>query len=367
MPFRLATFNVENLLRRFDFSGFHNRMNLDRSLSLYSIGDEAQFRELESARAVAQTDDNRQLTALALTATQGDIVCLQEVDDEAALGAFEYNYLYKMIGRGYRRKLVSNGNDVRGIDVALMLRDATVDGEPIEVVEMRSHAELTFAELDLHTPELAAAGIGPKERIFRRDCFVVDLKVGRKPLTLFLVHLKSMAGRGADGREASMPLRTAEAKAVRLLVEQRFGGDVAHADWAICGDCNDYRERVLVGGGDIGNYTFQPIAEAQSALNVWLADGFAVNAVERRPVNDRWTLFHTRGPGERHLCQLDYILLSPGLAAKNADAVPDIVRSGQPWRTPFPPGQEVPRLPRAGWDRPKASDHCPVAITLSLG
>jgi len=46
--------------------------------------------------------------------------------------------------------------------------------------------------------------------------------------------------------------------------------------------------------------------------------------------------------------------------------VPDIVRKGQPWRTPFPPGQEVERFPRAGWDRPKASDHCPVAITLDL-
>jgi hypothetical protein len=46
--------------------------------------------------------------------------------------------------------------------------------------------------------------------------------------------------------------------------------------------------------------------------------------------------------------------------------VPDIIRAGQPWRTPFPPGQEVERYPRTGWDRPKASDHCPVAVTLDL-
>ena len=50
----------------------------------------------------------------------------------------------------------------------------------------------------------------------------------------------------------------------------------------------------------------------------------------------------------------------------NAKAVPDIVRGGQPWRTPFPPGQEVERYPRTGWDRPKASDHCPVAVTLDI-
>ncbi|MDP0983698.1 hypothetical protein, partial [Klebsiella variicola] len=87
-----------------------------------------------------------------------------------------------------------------------------------------------------------------------------------------------------------------------------------------------------------------------TCLNVFLADGFAENIVERRPEIDRWTLYHTRGPQERHLCQLDYILLSKGLAARNA-AIPDIIRNGQPWRTPFPPGQEIERFPRIGWDR----------------
>ncbi|ENR21772.1 endonuclease/exonuclease/phosphatase family protein [Brucella suis] len=97
-----------------------------------------------------------------------------------------------------------------------------------------------------------------------------------------------------------------------------------------------------------------------------LGDGFAVNLVERRPVMDRWTLYHTRGPLERHLCQLDYIMASPAFAAKNEHAVPDIIRRGQPWRTIFPPEQNVDRYPRTGWDRPKASDHCPVSVTLNM-
>ncbi|TJX37336.1 MAG: endonuclease, partial [Mesorhizobium sp.] len=106
--------------------------------------------------------------------------------------------------------------------------------------------------------------------------------------------------------------------------------------------------------------------ENLSCINVLTAGGFCENVVERRPEINRWTFYHTRGPEERHLCQLDYILLSRGLAAKNATAVPDIIRNGQPWRTIFPAGQEVERFPRAGWDRPKASDHCPVAITLDM-
>jgi predicted extracellular nuclease len=106
--------------------------------------------------------------------------------------------------------------------------------------------------------------------------------------------------------------------------------------------------------------------EAVSCLDALLHDGFCENVVERRPEMDRWTLYHTRGPQERHLCQLDYILLSRSLAEENAGAVPDIIRNGQPYRTPFPSGQEVSHFPRVGWDRPKASDHCPVAVTLDI-
>ena len=68
MSLRIATFNVENLMNRFDFSGFRNQLNQDRTLALYQIKDEAEYRLLEQARAVAHTDDTRQLTALAIAA-----------------------------------------------------------------------------------------------------------------------------------------------------------------------------------------------------------------------------------------------------------------------------------------------------------
>ena len=136
--------------------------------------------------------------------------------------------------------------------------------------------------------------------------------------------------------------------------------------WAICGDFNDYRERIVIDGDGVDGYSFTLAKEETSALDVLTADGFADNVVERLPEMDRWTLYHTRGPQERHLCQLDYILLSPSLAARNARQVPEIVRAGQPYRTIFPPDQQVERYPRTGWDRPKASDHCPVAMTFDL-
>jgi predicted extracellular nuclease len=369
MSLRLATFNVENLMNRFDFSGFRNELHQDRALAMYSIADEAEFRSLEKARAIAHTDDARQLTALAIAATRADVICLQEVDNLEALKAFEYGYLFKMIGHGYRNKYTSDGNDSRGIDVAIMTRDATRHGQPIEFVRMTSHAHRSFADFGLYEPGMASIGIKPEDRLFRRDCLEIDLRVGGRPLTVYGVHFKSMGGprNGIDGRQATMPVRVAEARAVRQIIEARFGG--AHAGrklWAICGDLNDYAERVVIGGDEEAGYDFTPVTEASSAVHALTSDGFAVNPVERRGELDRWTLYHTRGPQERHLCQLDYILLSPALAAMNSAALPDIIRNGQPWRTIFPPGQETPRFPRTGWDRPKASDHCPVAITLDI-
>ena len=369
MSVRLATFNVENLMNRFDFSGFRNELYRDRALALFEIENEAEFRRLESARMVAQTDDARQLSALAIAATRADILCLQEVDNIEALRAFEYGYLFKMIGYGYREKYTSTGNDTRGIDVAIMARDKTRHGQTIEFAGMKSHAHLTYADLDLFTPELEALGEKPHERIFRRDCLELDLKIGGKPLTIYGLHFKSMGSprNGMDGRTATMPVRVAEASAVRRIIEQRFGRDYAASKrWVICGDLNDYKERVIISGEAPDPLQYQPTREDVSSLDILTAGGFCENIVERRPELDRWTLYHTRGPQERHLCQLDYLLLSPALARANAKAVPEIIRNGQPYRTPFPPGQDVDRFPRTGWDRPKSSDHCPVAVEIDL-
>jgi predicted extracellular nuclease len=367
MAVRIGTFNIENLLNRFDFTGFRNQLRQDRALRLYTIDSEADYRRLEEARMVSSTDDTRQMSALAIADADADILCLQEVESLEALNAFEYGYLYKMVGEGYRQKYLIKGNDSRGIDVAVMMRERTRDGEPIEFIDIRSHAAVTFRDFDLYDEGLTATE-KPDDRIFRRDCLELDVRIGGKRLTLFVCHLKSMTSPrdGMDGRTATMALRRAEARAVRRIIETRFGQGVGHRNFVICGDMNDYQEKLLVGGDRRKGFSFTPTREAESALDVFSGDGFAENVVARRPENDRWTLFHARGLDDRHLCQLDYVWLSPALSAANPEAMPDIVRSGQPFRTPFPPGQEVERYPRTGWDRPKASDHCPVVMELHL-
>ena len=180
-----------------------------------------------------------------------------------------------------------------------MLRAETAHGQPIEFVRMTSHAHITYADFGLHTPELAALGEAENERIFRRDCLEIDVTIAGRPLTIYSLHFKSMGSprNGLDGREATMPIRIAEAQAVRRIIEDRFGKDHAGDKlWVICGDLNDYRERVLIKGEAHRGYQFEPVDEAQSSLNVLLAGGFCENIVERRPELDRWTLYHTRGP-----------------------------------------------------------------------
>jgi len=91
---------------------------------------------------------------------------------------------------------VLEGNDRRGIDVAVMSKDW---------IKVTSHAEHTFYDFGLHTPELADYGLDPGDRIFRRDCLEVETNVGNKDLILFVCHFKSMSG----GRDKTMCVRDA--------------------------------------------------------------------------------------------------------------------------------------------------------------
>lgn len=370
MSLRIATFNAENLMQRFDFSGWRNELRRDRTLHMLDVKDEKHFQTLEQARIVAHTDDTMQLTALAVADCRADIICMQEVENLDALHAFEYGYLFKMAGHGYRHKYLVEGNDTRGIDVCVMMRDETVTGEKIEFVSMKSHAQLTYQDLGIHNKALSETGNEPNEKIFRRDCLEIDVKIGGRPLTIYTVHFKSMGGsksEDVDGRTWTMPIRDAEAKAVRKIIEARFGkGKTANKRFVICGDMNDYRSRVIVSGDRHSGFEFKNHMEEKSGFDPLIADGFSTNLVQRRDLMDQWTLYHSRGLAEQHLCQLDYILASPALEEKNPKAIPEIIRNGQPFRTPFPKGQEVERYPRTGWDRPKSSDHCPVVIELTI-
>ena len=259
MSLRLATFNIENLLTRFDFTGFRNQTRRDRAIQLFDIRDEATYQALESARMVSSTDDTRQLSALAIADADADILCLQEVDNMAALQAFEYGYLYRMVGNGYLQKYLVEGNDSRGIDVAVVMREETRDGDRIEVVDIKSHAALTYRNLDLFNPALAATN-QIDDKIFKRDCLEIDLRIGGKPLTLYVTHFKSMT----NARDA------VDARQERLLEGSQLmqeGLDVP-GFVGVLGDGKEVRE-IVAGGKTAGH------AEEDGGLDGIVAIGVA--------------------------------------------------------------------------------------------
>ncbi|WP_284180307.1 endonuclease/exonuclease/phosphatase family protein [Rhabdaerophilum sp. SD176] len=385
-PFRLATFNVENLFSRPDF--WDPQRRADQQIGNVLFEDRHEATRVRRIVEAAHSDEKCQLTALALLATQADIIALQEVDSADALRSFRETYLKKLesphVARtikaalardpgldgealrrlreqaiadvNYRHLSVIDGNDRRGIDIGLLSR--------VGWTSIRSHAATTFGKVEVWPEGISEIREGPPDsprrltrddRVFKRDLIEAEFQIDGRDFTLFCCHLKSMTG----GREATRVIRQAEAEAIRTLIERRFEshrGGPAAANWALIGDFNDYMEI----DGDRAPRDLMTGRPSPGGIGALLDPGFAVNLVERRPAEDRWTAYH---PPDDVYCQLDYILVSPALAEANPQAVPDIIRQGQPWRAARHDG---PRFPRIGWDRPKSSDHCPVAVTLCL-
>jgi endonuclease/exonuclease/phosphatase family metal-dependent hydrolase len=322
------TFNVENMLLRFEFD-----RETEASLATLLDAEEPAARaELVRTYWNILNDEMRVMTALAVRDGAADVVCLQEVESMRGLRAFQERYLRRMADIEYPHSVLIEGNDGRHIDVAVMSRF------PLERIV--THQALRWDELQIDKPKIVET---ERDRIFKRDCLEVHVEVGEKALPVFVCHFKSMD----PDRERTREWRAAEATAVRRIIEKRFP-DPAAADWAVVGDFNDYTES-------------DGVPEPHHALAPLLDGGFAVDTVKRiADVKDRWTHFF---PDARAYRQLDYVLLSPALARKNKDAIPRILRQGLPYRAERYQG---PRYPRIGWDRPKASDHCPVVIDLKF-
>jgi endonuclease/exonuclease/phosphatase family metal-dependent hydrolase len=322
---RIMTFNVENMMVRFNFS----KREEEGLISLPEIDDPVERAELIRTYWNVLTDEARVFTALTMASENPEVICMMEVEDMPAMKKFHDSYL-RRFSREYKYKYLINANDKRGIDVAVMSRDK------IGAVVSHQQMEETIAYPDPKKPK--------KQRVFSRDCLEVNVEKNKKTLAIFVCHFKSMMG----GRPQTKVKREAEAAAVRKIIEERYDNP-AKSDWIIVGDLNDYTEDHQ-GKPDTGH-----------GLGPLLDDGFCVDLVKKiKTPEDRWTHFYA---GKREYHQLDYILVSPSLAKKNPGVAPVIVRNGTPYRAEEYRGE---RWPRVGWDRPKASDHCPVVVTLGF-
>lgn len=369
MRLRVCTFNIENLASRHSF-GPKERPETGPALSLFDVPETGVRETVQRSVAVALEDDKRELSALAIAETAADLLILQEVDNLGVLQPFFANYVHRLGDIRYGHLRLIDGNDPRGIDVAFAARLDLFEHK--KQVKARSHQGTTFGELDVLTEDLKGFGITANDLVFNRDCLEVTLELpGAVELVLYICHFKAISER-EDGRGLTFPIRQAEALAVRRIIQDRFGERWRDAHWIVAGDLNDFVETILPGG------TVMPATP--SGLDPLLQD-FAVNPLAKLPPSERWTSFYRRGPGhdrpgeEQHV-QLDYILLSPALAKLNPAARPELIRRGLPYRVPLDPcypdrsigylATRGDRYPRVGWDRPKASDHCPLVVEIEI-
>jgi endonuclease/exonuclease/phosphatase family metal-dependent hydrolase len=300
---RVATFNVENLFARFRFNS-----NVDAKKAVRD-GWNAE----ETAFDIFSPESKR-ITGGAIKATQADVLALQEVENLDTLKRFRSQYLG---GSGaYPHALAIDGNDPRLIDIAVLSKHP--------LVHVRSYAHLR-------------RGRSP---LFSRDCLEVDVLVGRKRLTLFVQHYKSMMG----GRAATRNRRVAQVEATLDVIKARFGRSAGREPFVVLGDFNDY---------------MQTDDEGEPAIEALVRWSQVENVVERLPKEEQWTHYYD---DRDKYTQLDYVLPSKLLAKASADP-PEIMRKGLPRRAKRYTG---PRLRGVGNNTPKASDHCAVVADLKL-
>lgn len=325
---QITSFNCENLMMRFPFG---ETKIPDIRTKLTRIADQDMADRVDTAVNVLSEDD-RTLTAQTLAAHTADICALQEVENLVTLTAFHNRYLRRWTRRGYAHRILREGNDSRGIDVAALSR--------LQPEAITSHATTSLADLGMKPH----ANQSPNDRVFRRDCLQLDYQLGETPFTLFVCHFKSMHG----GRWETRPVRQQEALGVRRLIEARFEYP-AEANWIVCGDFNDFLEQDGRAVDDHG-------------LGALVDEGFAVDALMASdlPAHERWTHHYA---GEDSYSALDHFFLSPQLARRNPRPDVKITRIGLPWRAERYTGQ---RLPGVAWSQPKASDHCPISISLDI-
>lgn len=373
MKIRIGTFNVENLVAR-QAHLLDQRSDAASAMSLFHFPREADQAAVERALGVVLEDDKRQMTALAMAEANADLWMLQEVDTLATMQAFFANYVHRVTEHRYGHFALVEGNDRRGIDVAFAARRDLLSEDDVRT---KSHKDMRFGDAGVFDAgafdaDLAAMGIRAEDKVFQRDCLAVELRFRDRSLTLFGCHFKSMNNGRDDGRQATLPLRRAEARAVVKIVKDWFGPSWRQHNWAVMGDLNGYGHGI----GPLGEI----IDEGPSGIE-GLTDGFATDAMASLPPHERWTHFRrwwSESEGRLRECHmpLDHILLSPALAAANPRPAVTVIRRGLPYRVPLDSraaDRSIPtlsttanRYPRIGWDRPKASDHCPLIVELVI-
>jgi endonuclease/exonuclease/phosphatase family metal-dependent hydrolase len=263
--------------------------------------------ELKTEQVNEKATEN---TARVIGLLDADVLCVVEAEDRIGLKRFNDIVLPQVGVAPYEHVMLIDGNDERGIDVAIMCRSG------FEVERMRSHVD-----------DDDASGI-----VFSRDCPEYEIRTADGNRLLVMVnHFKSKIGGGADKR-------TRQARKVREFYDARLAQ--GHEFIAIAGDLNEAPGEASMDA---------LIRNASTLTDIMVHSKFAGDG---RP--------GTHGNGTSS-SKLDYILMSPALAGKVSSG--HIERRGV-WGGTH--GTLFPHLPQITREEESASDHAALVAELSL-
>lgn len=259
-------------------------------------------------KAAEQAKPEKELKALAesLKEINSDVIAMQEVESKETLSNFLNKYVPEL---GYKVVLIE-GNDERGIDVALVTK--------LEILNVKSHKDVKFPVI----------GQPNQTQVFQRDLLQVELKASNGyTFTAFVGHLKSKHG----GAESDL-IRKAEATKISEIISE-FRSENPNANFVLMGDFND----------TINSIPLKPILESNLKFNDIIKEdlGTGKEVYTYHPVKFR----------ER----IDYMLVSPSM--KN-EYIKGSVKINK-----FP---EDMSNENKKWIFYEASDHLPVTAKFSI-
>ncbi len=154
-----------------------------------------------------------QHTAMVIRDVRADVQAVVEADDRIGLKRFSAIALQAVGGNAYAHVMLIDGNDDRGIDVALMAR------AEYEIVGIASHVDDADA----------------KGEIFSRDCPEYRIAApGGERLVLLVNHLKS---KGFGGQSSSNKKRERQARRVAQIYRRLVAESQTNV--VVLGDFND--------------------------------------------------------------------------------------------------------------------------------
>lgn len=250
-PVRIATYNVENM---FDAHDDPYASDVDR---------------YRNNALLTKPQEELGKLAEVITKLNADVLGLQEVENRGFLEEFNRTYLSAL---GYREVVLVEGNDKRGIDVAVLSR------YPVGPVESYRHLDLDIE------------GASEPGR-FSRDLLEVTIRPPHtRPFRVYVAHLKSRSG----GRQATLQ-RQAEARKVRQVWDWRLKEEPG-ALFAFLADCNDDPGKgtitTLIG---TGSRRVEPVPAKAPDGSTW---------TEKSRTSTRYAPI-----------QFDYVFLSPAMKA----------------------------------------------------